>query len=179
MKPVVLVLSTVHWPDDTRIRERLIRTLAADFEVDYATRTPGPSDITGLQWLPLRGGRAVRWFRAPGHRHEAEVGHTRLARSRDHPDRTFGGDAQAAPCGVRCTRGHPSHRSPRPWVPGPLRRPIAALSKWVLAASGEIPIHHAGRGRVLPICSHRSMKSSPTTRTPLPIRTQSESRGGR
>lgn len=133
MKPVVLVLSTVHRPDDTRIRERLIRTLAADFEVDYATRTPGPSDVTGLQWLPLRGGRAVRWFRALDmvmrRRWDILVLH----------------DPETIPIGLLAgtlRRRHvvfdvhediPATALTRPWVPGPLRRPIAALSKWVLA----------------------------------------------
>lgn len=60
MKPTVLVVTTVHWPDDTRIRERLIRSLDRDFAVDYATKKPGPSDKSGLQWLPLAGGRFRR-----------------------------------------------------------------------------------------------------------------------
>lgn len=54
------MVTTVHWPDDTRIRERLIRTLAEDFEVSYATKSPGPSDRSDLTWLPLRGGRLRR-----------------------------------------------------------------------------------------------------------------------
>ncbi len=58
----ILVLTTVHHPDDTRIRERLIRTLASRFEVTYASRTPGPTDLTGLVWVPLRGNRLRRWF---------------------------------------------------------------------------------------------------------------------
>jgi glycosyltransferase involved in cell wall biosynthesis len=60
----VLVLTTVHFADDTRIRERLIRTLATEFSVIYATRTPGPADHSGLTWRPLRGGRARRWWGA-------------------------------------------------------------------------------------------------------------------
>lgn len=132
MKPVVLVLSSVHRPDDTRIRERLIRTLAGDFEVEYATRTPGPSDISGLQWLPLRGGRAVRWFRALGivmrRRWDILVLH----------------DPETVPIGLltRMLKRRPvvfdvhedipATALTRPWVPGPLRWPLAVLSKWVL-----------------------------------------------
>lgn len=56
----VLVVTSVHRPDDTRIRERLIRTLAREFRVVYATRTPGPVDRDGLEWLELRGGRLRR-----------------------------------------------------------------------------------------------------------------------
>lgn len=60
MKPTVLVVTTVHWPDDTRIRERMIRTLAETFEVRYASREPGPTDTSDLRWVPLRGGRLRR-----------------------------------------------------------------------------------------------------------------------
>lgn len=60
----VLVVSTVHSADDTRIRERLVRTLSDGFEVVYATRPPGPSDRSGLTWVGLHGGRARRWWAA-------------------------------------------------------------------------------------------------------------------
>lgn len=60
MKPKALVVTTVHWPDDTRIRERLIRTLAEGFDVRYATRDPGPTDRSDLDWMRLPGGRSRR-----------------------------------------------------------------------------------------------------------------------
>ncbi len=56
----LLVLTTVHSPDDTRIRERLIRSLEPLGAITYACKTPGPSDRSGLTWLPLRGGRLRR-----------------------------------------------------------------------------------------------------------------------
>jgi glycosyltransferase involved in cell wall biosynthesis len=59
-EPAILVLTTVHAPDDTRIRERLVRTLEEVGSVSYATRRPGPSDHAGLRWLPLSGGRLRR-----------------------------------------------------------------------------------------------------------------------
>ena len=133
MKPVVLVLSTVHRPDDTRIRERLIRTLAGDFEVEYATREPGPTDTTGLRWFPLRGGRAVRWFRGLS-----------LVIRRDW-DLLVLHDPETIPIGVlgRTLKRRqvvfdvhediPATALTRPWVPGRLRRPLAVLSGWVLA----------------------------------------------
>ncbi len=62
----VLVLTTVHHPDDPRIREKLIRTLATDLDVVFAAKAPGPSDRTGLRWLPLRGGRVRRNLAAWG-----------------------------------------------------------------------------------------------------------------
>lgn len=60
----LLVLTTVHHADDTRIREKLIRTLVEGWKITYVTRLPAPSDLTGLVWRPLRGGRLRRNFRA-------------------------------------------------------------------------------------------------------------------
>jgi glycosyltransferase involved in cell wall biosynthesis len=56
----VLVLTTVHHPDDNRIREKTIRTLSSEFEITYAARDPGPTDRSGLVWRRLRGGRLRR-----------------------------------------------------------------------------------------------------------------------
>jgi glycosyltransferase involved in cell wall biosynthesis len=60
LRPKALVLTTVHTPDDTRIRERLIRTLAEDFDVTYACRRPGPSDTSQITIRILHGGRLRR-----------------------------------------------------------------------------------------------------------------------
>lgn len=64
MTPTILVVTTVHSPDDTRIRDRLIRTLAGSWEVVYACRAPGPSDTEGLSWVPLGGSRPLRNLKA-------------------------------------------------------------------------------------------------------------------
>ena len=64
MKPRLLVLTTIHDPDDPRVRERTLASLATAFEVDYATREPGPTRQDDLTWLELRGGRIRRWFGA-------------------------------------------------------------------------------------------------------------------
>ena len=64
MKPTALVVTTVHASDDTRIRERLVRSLATEFDVVYASRRPGPTDSDGLVWHPLEGGRVTRNLRA-------------------------------------------------------------------------------------------------------------------
>lgn len=66
MKPTVLVVTTVHWPDDTRIRERLIRTLATVFSVVYAAQSPGPEDRSDHRFVELRGGRVRRNLAALG-----------------------------------------------------------------------------------------------------------------
>jgi glycosyltransferase involved in cell wall biosynthesis len=64
VRPTVLVVTVVHWPDDTRIRERLIRTLSEEFDVVYAARSPGPTDKTGLEYVELIGTRIGRNLRA-------------------------------------------------------------------------------------------------------------------
>jgi hypothetical protein len=56
----VLVVTTVHHPDDNRIREKTIRALQERFQIDFAAREPGPSDPSGLTWIPLPGGRLRR-----------------------------------------------------------------------------------------------------------------------
>ena len=60
----LLVVTTVHPADDPRIREKYIRALSADFDVEYATKPPPPSDDGGLDWRSLSGGRISRWFSA-------------------------------------------------------------------------------------------------------------------
>ena len=60
-RPTILVLSTVHAADDTRIREKLIRTLADVADVTYATKGPGPTDRSQMAaWRELHGGRIRR-----------------------------------------------------------------------------------------------------------------------
>ena len=60
MKPRLLVATSVHEPDDPRIRERYIRTLESTFDITYAARAPGPTDQDGLSLLPLEGSRRRR-----------------------------------------------------------------------------------------------------------------------
>lgn len=60
----ILVVTTVHAADDTRIRERLIRSLEGVGAITYATREPGPTDRSGLEWAPLPGRRLRRNLRA-------------------------------------------------------------------------------------------------------------------
>jgi len=59
--PRILVLSTVHRADDTRIREKLIPTLEPIGAITYGTRPPAPSSQTGIdRWIELTGGRLRR-----------------------------------------------------------------------------------------------------------------------
>lgn len=64
MTSTVLVVTTVHHPDDTRIRQRLIESLRGAFNVVYAVRAPGPTEDGGMAVVALAGGRVRRWFGA-------------------------------------------------------------------------------------------------------------------
>jgi glycosyltransferase involved in cell wall biosynthesis len=128
----VLVVTTVHHPDDNRIREKTIRTLAGDFEVTFAVRTPGPTDHDGLTWVPLPGGRIRRNLAA-----------WRVVMSTSYDVLSIH-DPELVPLGVvaRLIRRKPvvfdMHEDvpgqilTKTWVPGPLRRPVAALARMVL-----------------------------------------------
>lgn len=140
MKPAVLVLTTVHHPDDTRIREKLIRSLAADFEVRYAVRYPGPRDLSDLTWVPLRGGRLWRnltaWRLALFGRYRVLSLH----------------DPETLPLGlvVRLVRRKqvvfdvhedvPAQMATKAWVPKVLRAPAALIARLLLRAAERA--HH-------------------------------------
>lgn len=64
MKPTLLVISPVHPPDDPRIRGKLIRSLQDDWDVTFAGIGNGPVNQSGMTWIELTGGRALRGLRA-------------------------------------------------------------------------------------------------------------------
>ena len=57
---IVGVFSVVHHADDVRIREKLLPTLADDFDVEYHTRNPPPTQAGPFTWHPFRGSRFIR-----------------------------------------------------------------------------------------------------------------------
>ena len=59
-RPRVLVVTTVHPPDDPRIRYKTAASLAKDVAVRLATRAPGPSDTRGIDPVVLEGSRPRR-----------------------------------------------------------------------------------------------------------------------
>ena len=143
----LLVVTTVHPSDDPRIREKHIRTLATDFNVLYATKLPAPSDRDGIEWHPLRGGRAVRWFRALRVMLAARV------------DVIVVHDPELIPVAVavRTLRGVPVvfdlHENvpalafTRTSIPRPLRRPLAGTARfWLSVAERSFPITLAEDG---------------------------------
>jgi glycosyltransferase involved in cell wall biosynthesis len=60
----VLVVSSVHPPDDPRIRLKLVESLRRHAAVRYLTRSPGPSDAAGFDVELLHGPRWRRTFAA-------------------------------------------------------------------------------------------------------------------
>jgi glycosyltransferase involved in cell wall biosynthesis len=132
VRPRVLVITVVHWPDDTRIRERLIRSLAEEFDVVYAARSPGPIDKVGFEYVELTGGRVRRNVQA-----------LRLALTTDW-DLCVIHDPELVVSGIvsRLVRRRPvvfdvhedvpASAHTRAWVPGPLRWPISVLMRGLM-----------------------------------------------
>lgn len=126
------MITVVHWPDDTRIRERLIRTLAEEFDVVYSARSPGPSDHDGLDYLELSGGRLRRNVEA-----------IRVALTSDW-DICVVHDPELVPGAIlaRLIRRRPvvfdvhedvpASAFTRGWVPPALRRPLSWLMRGVM-----------------------------------------------
>lgn len=127
MSPRLLVLTTVHHPDDNRIREKTIRSLGSRFDVTLAARDPGPADDSGLTWIRLRGGRLRRnvtaWRTAFRGRFDVVSIH----------------DPELIPLGIALellTRSRvvidvhediPAQIATKEWLPRPIRRPIALI----------------------------------------------------
>lgn len=133
MKPIALVVTTVHWPDDTRIRERLIRTLQDDFDVVYACREPGPADRSGITVRVLSGGRLKRNLRSVA------------VTLRSPFDVMVIHDPELIPLGVLARlvkrkpvvldihEDIPATALSRTWVPERLRRPLSRFLGWLLS----------------------------------------------
>lgn len=136
-RPRVLVVTTVHRPDDARIRAKLIPSLARRWDVSYACSEPGPSDPTGLEWLPLRGGRGRRWWEAA---RLAMSGRWDLVALHD-PELLPIGFARAAMARRTVFDLHehlPDQIRHKDWVPGPLRPALAALARAALRAAERV-----------------------------------------
>ncbi|HEX6299489.1 MAG TPA: glycosyltransferase [Acidimicrobiia bacterium] len=169
MKPTVLVVTVVHWPDDTRIRERLIRTLSSDFNVVYAVRAPGPSDRAGLEYVELVGNRVTRNVRA-----------IRIALTGDW-DVMVIHDPELIVAGVlaRLLRRRPvvfdvhedvpASAYTRAWVPRPLRMPVSVVMRALLRLIEPvliITLAEPGYGRLFARSHHTFPNYPDTTRYP-------------
>lgn len=131
-------MTVVHWPDDTRIRERLIRTLSTDFEIIYATRTPGPTDESGIHHVELPGSRIAR-----------NLGAFRVALTETW-DVMVIHDPELVVCGVltKVLRRRPvvydvhedvpASAFTRSWVPDLLRGPLSVFMKWLMRLAERV-----------------------------------------
>jgi glycosyltransferase involved in cell wall biosynthesis len=126
VKPRLLVVSPVHPPDDPRIRHKLIKTLDEEWDVTYGGRDPGPIDQTGVEWIELRGCRAMRDVRATrlllaGNYEVASV----------HDPELLPGALLAGLFGRRVVfdvhENVPGQLATKDWLPRGIRRPLAWL----------------------------------------------------
>lgn len=156
----ILVLSTVHQAEDPRIRRRTVAVLAGEHDVRYATPPPGPVDAGAFTWRPLRGGRVRRWLAAARHALRGDVDLVSLH------------DPETIPLGIAVAllrrravvvdvhEDVPGQLRTKPWLPAPLRAPLAWLAARLLRAAeractitlAEANYAHlfAGRHPVLP-----------------------------
>ena len=130
-KPRLLVVTSVHHPDDARIRSKLIPTLAREWDVSYAASAPGPTDTSDHTWLPLAGTRlqrlrqAARLMNEDGWDlvalHDPELLIPGLWRARTGKATLFDLH-ENLPAQLRTRRG----------IPRPLRPVAAGIARWVL-----------------------------------------------
>ena len=133
----LLVVTTVHTPDDARIRAKLIGTLSAEWDVTYAARHPGPTDPSGLIWHPLAGGRVRRWWSA-----------ARLMQAKTW-DLVAVHDPELLPAALmRAWRGRrtlfdvhenvPAQIRTKAWIPSVLRKPLSGVAGLLLRAAERV-----------------------------------------
>lgn len=126
---IALVVTTVHPPDDPRVRERTLRSLARDFEVRYATRMPGPAVRDDHEWIALEGSRPVRWMRALAQMTRSDVAVVSLHDPELIPAALIARLVRGVPVVVDVHEDVPAAIGQRDWIPGWLRQPLA----WVAA----------------------------------------------
>lgn len=123
----LLVISPVHPSDDPRIRHKLIRTLQDEWDVTFAGIGRGPVDQAGISWVELKGGRIRRWLWAlilllqgrydVASLHDPEMLPVAILASLFR--RTIVFDVH---------ENVPGQLRTKPWLPSPLRRPLAWLA---------------------------------------------------
>lgn len=129
----LLVVSTVHPPDDPRIREKLIRSLDAEWDITYATRIPGPSDDVGLTYKPLKAGRILRWFQALWEMLADEVNAVVFHDPELIPAGLIVSALQRKPVVFDLHENLPAQMLTKRTIPEPLRGPVSSAAKWWLS----------------------------------------------
>ncbi len=131
MKPAVLVVTSVHPPDDPRIRHKLVETLLSGADVTLAAQAPGPDDSSGFAVVVLRGGRVRRSLAA-----------SRLIAAGAY-DVVSVHDPELLPAALVAKlrrrrvvfdlhENLPAQLRTKPWLPGPLRPIASALAAMLL-----------------------------------------------
>jgi glycosyltransferase involved in cell wall biosynthesis len=128
----VLVVTTVHHPDDNRIREKTIRTLGESFEVEFAARRPGPTDANGLIWTPLTGGRARRNLAAWRLVLTSRADVVSIHDPELLPLAVIARLVRRLPVVFDMHEDIPNQILTKAWIPRLLRRPVSALSRLML-----------------------------------------------
>lgn len=132
-RPRLLILTTVHHADDTRIREKTLGSLVDDFDIVYASPVPAPAEEDGFTWTPLSGGRVRRNVKA-----------WRLVLT-GRFDLISLHDPELIPLGFLMGRrvvfdlheDLPAQLSTKDWLPRFARRPVAMVATWLLRRLGR------------------------------------------
>ena len=127
-----LVVSTVHRPDDPRVRERTVGTLASAFDVRFATREPGPSRSGDHEWVRLPGGRARRWLGALRQMLQRDIDVVSLHDPELIPAGLLARLIRQVPVVVDVHEDVPGQILTKEWVPRLLRRPVAWMAQRTL-----------------------------------------------
>lgn len=127
----VLVLTTVHPADDPRVRYRTVGVLAGVLPVRYASPPPAPRRRDGFEWVGLTGRRPLRVLRALREALRRDVAVVSV-----HDPELVVVALAARAAGRRAVvdvhEDVPAQIRDKPWVPAPLRRPLAAAATALL-----------------------------------------------
>ncbi len=134
----ILVLSTVHQAEDPRIRRRTVAVLADEHDVRYVTPPPGPVDAAAFTWRPLHGGRVRRWFTAAREILRGDVDLVSLHDPETIPLGLAASLLRRRAVVVDVHEDVPDQIRTKPWLPAPLRGPLAGLAAGLLRLAERV-----------------------------------------
>ncbi len=127
-----LLVTSVHQPDDPRIRERTLVALAREFEVRYACRTPGPSRGGDHEWIEMKGSRMRRWWGALRQMLRSDLDVVSLHDPELIPAALLARLIRRVPLVVDVHEDVPAQIRHKPWRLRFLRPPAARLARFFL-----------------------------------------------